>query len=553
MARIAFAARLGFALTLCGGCAATDPGQTPPVDPAPVFDAGLYVTPPDIVAEDLALQIRDREVVEIAPGQELLRVRFSFVSFRGYPRLDDVHRSSGVVFLPVDSEGKARPANPSIAIVSEFPPGSSGSGTDLYEMYGEAPAMELGVAAAVIDLRGSLVASLRDVANPSAEDGATYTSEEQFALVMLREFAQTADFGALYEQRLGQAWLRALKAMNRILADEVPGEERRYFLVGEKYAALGALQAAATYQPVQGVVVCGWPVDWLDLHYVRWRRWEREARWFPLEAVQPTPWADSYSLVTFLTSSYGNPDTGCPTCSAGGDLWLSQFNYLDLRTAGALRGVRTFFIYGDADPALPIDLEIRASASPEELRTFPRPFSQATRDRGPLSRGPHSPFADLAVLHGATSTIAHEEAGDACLAWLQHLAGFRDLPRVLVEESEQDGDVRLDISVIEGNTAVSGVEVHFMEIDDGKSSDFKYALHRTVPEPMSWRRIDATYSGISPDLRQTWRAFFPISRTFNRAYQVVVRDRVGNLVSSHALPTRTLWYLGDPAVGPVRF
>jgi hypothetical protein len=122
----------------------------------------------------------------------------------------------------------------------------------------------------------------------------------------------------------------------------------------------------------------------------------------------------------------------------------------------------------------------------------------------------------------------------------------------VVEETEQDGDVRIDVAVIEGNTAVTSVAIYLTEIDDGKDSDFRHPLHRTVPEPMGWRRIDATYSGLSPDLRQTWRASFPISRTYNRAYQVVVRDRVGDLEGAHSLPTRTLWYLGDPAVGRVR-
>ncbi len=552
MARLASATAMGFALVLCAACAGTDPTRSTPVDPAPLFDAGLYVLPPEVVAEDLGLQVQDRGVVRGSLGENLLRVRFSFVSIRGYPRIDDVYRSAGVLFLPVGSDGRAQPANSSNVLITEFPPGSSALGFDLYAEYGERPAIELGVAAAVVDLRGSLVASLRDIANPSADDGTSYSSEEQFAHVMLREFAETADFGALYEQRLGQAWLRTLKAMNRLLADEVPGVERRYLLAGEGYGALAALQAAGAYRPVQGVVMCGWPMDWLDLHYVRWRRWEREARYLPLETLQPCPWSDSRALISFLSSSYGNPDPGCPTCRAGGDLWMAQFNYADLLAAGALRGVETFFIYGDSDPRLPIDLELRASVSPRALRSFPRPPGPADAERGPFSSDVRLPFADLAYLRGATSQLACRDASRATLAWVQHLAGYRDLPRIVVEETEQDGDVRIDVAVIEGNTAVTGVEIYFTEIDDGKDSDFRYALHRTIPEPMAWRRIDATYSGPSPDLRQTWRASFPISRTYNRAYQVVVRDRVGDLETSHSLPTRTLWYLGDPAVGPVR-
>jgi hypothetical protein len=550
MVRLARAASFGFGLALVVACAATDPTPSAPVDPAPLYDAGLYVLPEDIAAEDLGLQIQDRGVFQGALGESLLRVRFSFVSVRGYPRIDDVYRSAGVLFLPIGPDGRARPANASNVLITEFVPGSSASGFDLHAEYGERPALQLGVAAAVVDLRGSLVASLRDIANPWADDGASFTNEEQFAHAMLREFAETADFEALYEQRLGQAWLRALKAMNRILADEVPGEERRYLLAGEGYAALGALQAAGAYRPIQGVVVCGWPLDWLDLHYVRWRRWEREARLDPLESIQPSPWDDSSALVSFLSSSYGNPDPGCPTCLAAGDLWMAQVNYLDLLYARALRGVETFFLFGDSDPRLPIDLELRASVSPQALRSFPRPGPAG--DRGPFSREQRFPFADLAYLRGTTSQLACEDARRATIAWLQHLAGYRDLPRIFVEEMEDDGDVRLDVAVIEGNTAVTGVEVYFTEIDDAKDSDFRYALHRKVPEPIAWRRIDATYAGISPDLRQTWRASFPISRTYNRAYQVVVRDRVGDLEASHSLPTRTLWYLGDPAVGRVR-
>jgi hypothetical protein len=553
MLRAAAVLALAAALVLSGACASTDSVRIPAVDSTPVFDAGLYVLPQDVVAEDLDLEIRDREVVRGTLGERLLRIRFSFVSMRGYPLEEDVIRSSGAVFFPVDEKGRARPANPNEVLVTEFPPGSSGRAFDLFAEYGERAAIELGVAAAIIDLRGGLAASLRSLANPSAGDSAAYTSEDQFALVMLREFAETADFAALYEYQLGQAWLRAIKAMNRMLADEVPGENRRYMIVGEGYAALGAFQAAAVYRPVQSVVACGWPMDWLDLHYVRWRRWEREARWFPLEPVQPCPWSDSRALLSFLSSSYSNPDPGCPTCVAGGDLWMAQFNYADLKAAGALRGVRAFFLYGDSDPLLPIDLEIRSSVPEAALRSFPHPLAPGDLDLGPLAADVRLPYAGLAYLRGETSTIACADARRAVLAWMQHLAGYRDIPRVLVEESEQDGDVRLDVRVLEGNTEVSGVEVYLTEIDDGKSSDFRYALHRTPPEAMSWRRYDAIYGGPSSELRELWRAFIPITRTYNRAYQVVVRDRVGNLEAAHALPTRPLWYLGDPALGRVRF
>jgi hypothetical protein len=113
--------------------------------------------------------------------------------------------------------------------------------------------------------------------------------------------------------------------------------------------------------------------------------------------------------------------------------------------------------------------------------------------------------------------------------------------------------VRLEISAREGNAAVTGVEVYLVDIDDGKDSDFRHSLHRKDPERMGWRRIDATYSGHTPGFRQQWRAYFPLSRSVNRAYMVVVRDRVGELEATHSLPVRTLWYLGDPAAGNVRF
>ena len=125
-------------------------------------------------------------------GESLLRIRFSFVSARGYPAADEEIRSSGAAFFPVDSAGRARPANSGQVLLTEFPPGSSASRFDLYAEYGERPAIELGVAAAIVDLRGGVAASLRTLANPMSPDSAAYASEEQFALVMLREFDDCA-------------------------------------------------------------------------------------------------------------------------------------------------------------------------------------------------------------------------------------------------------------------------------------------------------------------------------------------------------------------------
>lgn len=544
-------AAVALAALLLSACSATEPARQGRTDLAPIFDGVLYQLPQDISMEDLGLEIEDRAVVESASGEKLLRVRFSFISFRGYPLFDDVHRSSGVAFFPVAADGRADPANAIQTLVTEYPPGSSSSGFALYEEYGERPAIQLGIPAVIVDLRGPILSTLRLVRNSSDPADGVFQSEEQFALTKLHDFARTASFGELYEQRLGQAWLRALKSIHRILAKEIGEGRRNFMLVGEGYGALGALQAAAAYSPVEGVVLCGWPLDWLDEHFVRWRRWEREARYDPLAPAQPCPYSDSQDLITFLSSSYHNPDPGCPTCIAGGDQWMAQFNYLNLRASGALSDLQTFFLFGDSDPKLPIDLELRASVPPQSLRSFPSPAGPNV-DRGPFSRELPMPFSDLAYLRGSSSTLAHADAAAAVLAWMQHLAGYRDVPVFSIDESEQEGEIVLDVSVLEGNAAVTGIEVHLVEIEDGDDSDFRHSLHRKQPEPMPWRRIDAIYSGHTRDFRQEWRAKFQITHSLNRAYMVIVHDRVGNLEASHSLPIRTLWYLGDPAVGKVR-
>ena len=543
---LAFAALL---LSACGGTESVRQGRPNLV---PAFDGAMYPLPQDISMEDLGLEVEDRAIVKSADGENLLRVRFSFISFRGYPQVDDVHRSSGVVFLPVAGDGQADPANASQVLVTEFPPASSAAGFSLYEEYGERPAIQLGIPAAIVDLRGPILATLRLLRNPSDPADGVFENEEQFALAKLSDFAHTHNFSELYEQRLGQAWLRALKSLNRILAREIAEGPRRFLLAGEGYGALGALQAAAAYSPIQGVVLCGWPLDWLDLHFVRWRRWELEARYLPLEQAQPSPYPDSRSLISFLSSSFDNPDPGCPTCLAGGDEWMAQFNYLNLRNTGALADLETFFLFGDSDPKLPIDLELRASVPPQSLRSFPSPRGSVP-DLGPFSREIPLPFTDLAYVRGSSSTLAHPDAAAAVLAWMQHLAGYRDIPLLAVDEWEQDGEIHVNVSVAEGNAAVTAVEVYLIEIDDGKDSDFRYALHRKEPERMSWRRLDATYSGHDRGLRQEWEAKFTFVNTMDRAYMVIVHDRVGNLEATHSLPIRTLWYLGDPAVGKVRF
>jgi hypothetical protein len=74
---------------------------------------------------------------------------------------------------------------------------------------------------------------------------------------------------------------------------------------------------------------------------------------------------------------------------------------------------------------------------------------------------------------------------------------------------------------------------------------------------MAWRRIDPLYAGHERVTRSTsptprWRGYFPIDPSSNQAYYVVVRTRVGSLSTSHSLPIRVIWNLGDPAVGPAR-
>jgi hypothetical protein len=95
--------------------------------------------------------------------------------------------------------------------------------------------------------------------------------------------------------------------------------------------------------------------------------------------------------------------------------------------------------------------------------------------------------------------------------------------------------------------------VHLTEIEDADDSDFKHELHRSRPGVMSWRRIDASYAGHVKDWSHRWLGSFPLNQTRNRAYYVVVRDRVGDLAAAYSLPIRPLWNLGDPALGPARF
>jgi hypothetical protein len=523
----------------------------------PRFVSELYLLPSEVGDADLGLRIVEREVVASALGEPLLRVRFSFVSYRGYVGVDDVHRSSGVLFFPVDARGTAHPARFGEVLLTEYPPGVSTTGFSLHAEYGERPAIELGWPAAIVDIRGPIARELRYFRNPADPAAGTFTSEEQFALSMLHTFQKTADFSLLYEQRVGQAWLRAIRAVDLLLFREIGERRSTFHLAGEGYGALGALQAAAAYLEVRGLVFCGWPLDWPDLHFTRWRRWEREARFSPLDALQPLPYPDSQSLLSFLFSSRQKPDPGCPTCRAGGDLWTSQFNYHHLKEGGLLDHVRTLVLTGDSDPRVPIDLDIRASVPPPAIAELPVHAGEAkpaaSVNRGPFAQDLVLPFAALRVLRDSPSTLAQADAAEGVLAWLQTTSGFRDVPRLRVRETLVGGDVELEILVREGNASVTSVEIYLTEIEDAHDSDFKHALHRTPEGQMSWRRIDASYGGLTQNFSHRWLGTFPLNRTRNRAYYVVVRDRVGDLPAAYSLPIRPLWNLGDPALGPARF
>ena len=113
--------------------------------------------------------------------------------------------------------------------------------------------------------------------------------------------------------------------------------------------------------------------------------------------------------------------------------------------------------------------------------------------------------------------------------------------------------MRVEVSVREGNAAVTGVEIWLTEIADRRDSDFKWSVHLERPEPVRWRRVDTIYAGHDDRFIARWRGRFPFDPTRNRAYYILVRDRVGDLESAHSLPIRPFWNLGDPAYGPVRF
>ena len=504
-----------------------------------------------IPADDLDLWIEEREIVKADGGGSLLRLSFSFVSYRGYPAPGDDRRSTGTIWFPLNDDGDVRLSRYGSAIVTEYPPGTSATGFDFHSAYGRNPAEELGMPSAVVDVRGPIVSALPAFANPDAASTVPFRTETQLAYSMLRSFQENGDFRLLYETRLGEAWLRAIAATDGIIWNETGVLGNRMTLVAEGLGALGSFQATAVDPIVEGLVVCGWPVDVPDLHFTRWRRWEQRARYYPLRKLAPLPYEDSREVMSFLFSSYANPDPGCPSCPMGGDVWLAQFNYLHLRESGWLEQVPTLLLMGDSDPEFPIDLEIRASVPSEAISPY-LPKAGAGRPGGPFHDRAPLPVDGLRYLRNSTSTLADSEAAESVLAWAQRLTGYRDPPRIRIEERGQGGTVTVDVVVREGDATVLGVELYLTEIADRRDFDFKWRTHLENPEPMEWRRIEGIYAGSDKPFRERWRATFPVDYTRNRAYYVLVRDRLGDLTTAHSLPIRPFWNLGDPAEGPAR-
>ena len=524
----------------------------PRVDEAPGFDPSPY---DDASRRDVDLQIGAREVID-AGGAAVLRIRYSFVAYRGYPDPSDVRRSTATLFLPLGKDGTPRALRGGEVFVAEYPPGSSASGFDVLGELGAAPAARLGLPSAVVDVRGPVVRDLGGFENPEAPDGSGFRGEEQFAYAMLRSYAQSGDFTFLWEQQVGAAWIRAIRATDRVVAGELGTRGNRFVLAAEGRGALGAMQAAAVDGGVAAVIEAGWPLDWMDEHYVRWRRWERQAGTRPLDALRPCGWDDSRDVLSFLASSWSNPDPGCPSCLGSGARWRAQFDLIALKR-GPLADMPILLVLGDSDPDLPVDLAARLAAPLDRLAALPPPAgAPVSVTRGPFADARRMPFDDLRYLHGAASTLAHPDAAESVLAWLQHLGGYRDLPDLRLEEEVLDGNLQVTVIAAGGNTTVTEVEVREMDIGPLDGSDFMHALHRSRPEAPAWREVEPFYDGhdrAADALFTTrWSARFPFQPDRNQAYYAVVHTRVGALEAAHSLPIRVLWNLGDPALGPAR-
>ncbi len=540
------------AASACAACSAVGT-DAPRVDEAPGFDVAMY----DAADRDaLELSVTDEQVVGDGDAAAL-RVRFSFVAYRGYPDPADVRRATGTLFLPLDEDGRPRAGRSGEVLLAEFPPGSSRSGFDLLGGLGHEPAVALGMAACVVDIRGPVVSDLASFANQDDPGGRGFTGEDQFGHAMLRSYALTGDLTLLWEQRVASAWLRAVRATDRLVAERLGTRRNRFVLAGERWGALGAVQAAAVDAGVAAVVLCGWPLDLTDQHFVRWRRWERDAGIDPLANLRPTAWSDSRDLLSFLTSSWADPDPGCPSCEGSGARWRAQFDPLALKR-GPLERVPLWVVVGDSDPDVPLDLLARASAPLDRLAVLPPPAgAPSTVPRGPFAEPRDHPFDDVLYLRGSPSTLAHPEVAANVTAWLQRLAGHRDLPHTRVLEEISEGFVEVTVVAAEGNATVTGVEVLVLDIGPLDGSDFMHALHARRPANPAWRAVEPLYAGHDRAVSgrfstARWRARFPFEPDRNQAYYVVVRTRVGAVTAAHSLPARVLWNLGDPALGPAR-
>ncbi len=536
----------------CAACSAVGT-DAPRVDEAPGFDVAMY----DAADRDaLELSVTGEQVV--GEGDDAaLRVRFSFVAYRGYPDPADVRRATGTLFLPLDGAGRPRAGRSGEVLLAEFPPGSSRSGFDLLGGLGLDPALALGMAACVVDIRGPVVRDLASFVNQDDPGGRGFTGEDQFGYAMLRSYALGGDLTLLWEQRVASAWLRAIRATDRLVSERLGTRRNRFVLAGERWGALGAVQAAAVDAGVAAVVLCGWPLDATDRHFVCWRRWERDAGLDPLSAIRPTAWSDSRDLLSFLTSSWGDPDPGCPSCEGSGLRWRAQFDPLALKR-GPLERVPLWVVLGDSDPDLPLDLLARASVPLDRLAAPPPPAgAPATVPRGPFAERRDLPFDDLLYLRGSPATLAHPEVAASITAWLQRLAGHRDLPRPRVLEEIVEGFVEVTVVAAEGNATVTGVEVFVLDIGPLDGSDFMHELHARRPGNPAWRAVEPLYVGHDRPASgrfstSRWQARFPFEPDRNQAYYAVVRTRVGAVTAAHSLPVRILWNLGDPALGPAR-
>lgn len=553
----------GFGLLFAVGCSAI-PVEGPIRYHANEFSLLEYFDELDSPAEDLDLYVERRELVHTESGSRLLEIRFSFVAVRGFLGPEDVHRTTGSLFLPVDDRGAPTPRRGGDVLMTEYPPGFARTGFAFLREYGHRPPLELGIPSALVDIQGPLARDLRNFQNPAAAPGRTFTSLSQLAHSQLRGFQQSADFRDLVEWHLALAWARALTAVRTILANEADFDFLRVTLAAEGWSAVGAAQAAAIDAEVIGFVVCGWPHDFLDHQFVRWRRWEREARFDPLSAERPIPWRDSQELISFLTSSWGKPDPGCPSCKGGGDVWRNQFELASLLGPGApLEDVYVLRLVGDSDLELPLDLEARAAA-PAELLTpdvTRIPASAAgpseLRGVGAATFGPWSvprpfPWDDLRYLHESESTLANAEAAESVLAWMQRQSYRREPPMLLASEGTKDGDIVVDVGVVETDAAILEVWLEVASIPDHADTDFRYEVRRDPDSSVGWRRVDAFFAGPGPQGVNVWRARFARENGRDQIYYPVVRTRSGDVWSSHSLPARPFWHLGDPASGRVR-